>query len=103
MLLDLLQQVLPNGGTLLKSHYEARKMLNNLGLGYISIHACKYDCALFLKKFEQYEQCPTCGTSRWKIDDGKGKKIPHKILRNFPLKPRLQRLFLSSKTAVDMR
>ena len=103
MLLDLLQQVLPNGGTLPKSHYEARKMLNDLGLGYISIHACKYDCALFWKEFEQCEQCPTCGTSRWKIDDGKGKKIPHKILRYFPLKSRLQRLFLSSKTAADMR
>ena len=64
MLLDLLQQVLPNGGTLPKSHYEARKMLNDLGLGYISIHACKYDCALFWKMFEQCEQCPTCGTSR---------------------------------------
>ena len=103
MLLDLLQQVLPNGGTLPKSHYKARKMLNDLGLGYISIHDCKYDCALFLKEFEQCEQCPTCGTSRWKIDDGKGKKIPHKILHYFPLKPMLQRLILSSKIAADMR
>ncbi|KAH0647784.1 hypothetical protein KY285_033032 [Solanum tuberosum] len=31
------------------------------------------------------------------------KKIPHKALRYFPLKPRLQRLFMSSKTSVDMR
>ena len=69
--------MLPNGGTLPKSHYEARKMLNDLGLEYIYIHACKYDCALFWKEFEQCEQCPTCGTSRWKIDDGKGKKISH--------------------------
>ena len=103
MLLDFLQQVLPNGETLPKSHYEARNMLNDLGLGCISIHACKYDCALFWEEFEQCEQCPTCGTSRWKIDDGKGKKIQHKILRYFPLKSRLQRLFLSSKTAADMR
>ena len=51
MLLDLLQQVFPNGGTLQKSHHEAQKMLNDLGLGYISIHACKYDCALFWKEF----------------------------------------------------
>ena len=80
MLLDLLKQVLPNCGSLPKSSYEARKMLNDLGLGYISIHACKYDCALSWKEFAHYEQCPTCGTSRWKINDGKGKKIPHKIL-----------------------
>ena len=33
----------------------------------------------------------------------KKNKIPAKVLRYFPLKPRLQRLFLSSKTAEDMR
>ncbi|CAK8561187.1 unnamed protein product [Lathyrus sativus] len=33
----------------------------------------------------------------------KRKKIPAKVLRYFPLKPRLQRLFLSSKTTEDMR
>ena len=31
------------------------------------------------------------------------KKIPIKTLRYFPLAPRLQRLFMSSKTTVDMR
>jgi len=35
--------------------------------------------------------------------NGKKKKVPAKVLRYFPLKPRLQRLFLSSKTAEDMR
>ncbi|XP_010424636.1 PREDICTED: uncharacterized protein LOC104709773 [Camelina sativa] len=33
----------------------------------------------------------------------KTKKTPAKILRYFPLKPRLQRLFMSSKTATHMR
>ena len=31
------------------------------------------------------------------------KKDPPKVLRYFPLKPRLQRLFMSSKTATHMR
>lgn len=44
----------------------------------------------------------------WKTQGGNGdnkkqKKIPWKVLRYFPLTPRLQRLFMSSKTATDMR
>ncbi|KAL3629961.1 hypothetical protein CASFOL_026273 [Castilleja foliolosa] len=53
-----------------------------LGLGYECIHACKYDCALFWKENEKLETCPICQTSRWKLNDGTGKKIPHKILRH---------------------
>ena len=30
------------------------------------------------------------------------RKVPAKVVRYFPLKPRLQQLFLSSKTAKDM-
>lgn len=47
--------------------------------------------------------CLICKEPRYKLNDGKGKKIPHKILRYFPLTPRLQRLYMSRKTAVDMR
>lgn len=55
-----------------------------------------------------------CRQSRWKFDRGYGdielnsssskrNKIPYKILRYFPLKSRLQRLFMSSQTAEAMR
>ena len=103
MLLKLLKEALPEGETLPKSHYEARNVLHGLGLGYEAIHACKYDCALFWKEFENHEECPVCCTSRWKINDGKGKKVPYKILHYFLLKPRLQRLFMSKETALEMR
>ncbi|XP_020271111.1 uncharacterized protein LOC109846297 [Asparagus officinalis] len=66
---------------------------------------------LFWKSEEGLDTCQRCGASRWKLDKhGKeikrkanGKKIPQKTLRYFPLKPRLQRLYMSSKTASDMR
>ncbi|XP_012840363.1 PREDICTED: uncharacterized protein LOC105960705 [Erythranthe guttata] len=103
MMLTLLKKALPHGETLPKSYYDAKKILNDLGLGYTAIHACKYDCALFWKEYENYQECPVCGTSRWKVSNAKRKQIPHKILRYFPLKPRLQRLFMSPKTAADMR
>ncbi|KAJ8771877.1 hypothetical protein K2173_027054 [Erythroxylum novogranatense] len=102
MLLGLLKDVLPNCETFPKSYYETNQFLRSLGLGYVSIHACKYDCSLFWKEYGDLQSCPMCGTSRWRINDGKGKKIPWKVLRYFPLKSRLQRLFMSSKTAKQM-
>ncbi|XP_049406217.1 uncharacterized protein LOC125869837 [Solanum stenotomum] len=52
------------------------------------------------------QSCKVCGASRWKDAKHSGetklkkaKKIPCKILRYFPLKPRLQRLFMCSKTS----
>ncbi|KAL3638393.1 hypothetical protein CASFOL_017764 [Castilleja foliolosa] len=102
MFLQLMKTSFPDGETLPGSYYEAKKILRDLGLGYECIHACKYDCALFWKENEKLETCPICQTSHWKLNDGTGKKIPHKILRYFPLKPRLQRLFMSVKTSKKM-
>ncbi|CAN1289729.1 hypothetical protein LINPERPRIM_LOCUS20410 [Linum perenne] len=103
MLLKLLKDILPEGNLVPSSYYEEKKMLRSIGLGYTAIHACRYDCALYWKENELLEACPICKMSRWKTNDGKGKKIPWKILRYFPLKPRLHRLFMSSKTATLMR
>jgi hypothetical protein len=63
---------------------------------------------------EKREMCKICNTSRWKKsssgkdveasnNDKSQRNVPAKVLRYFPLKPRLQRLFLSSKTSEDMR
>ncbi|GJZ43162.1 hypothetical protein Tco_0590417 [Tanacetum coccineum] len=43
-----------------------------------------------------------CNTSRWKDSNTPGKKVPKKVLRYFPIIPRLQRLYKSSHTAKDM-
>nr|XP_015621188.1 uncharacterized protein LOC4326258 isoform X1 [Oryza sativa Japonica Group]XP_015621190.1 uncharacterized protein LOC4326258 isoform X1 [Oryza sativa Japonica Group]XP_025883272.1 uncharacterized protein LOC4326258 isoform X1 [Oryza sativa Japonica Group]XP_025883275.1 uncharacterized protein LOC4326258 isoform X1 [Oryza sativa Japonica Group] len=102
MLLKLLKEALPTGDTLPASYYEAKKMLRDLGLGYESIHACINDCVLFWKELEDYDKCPVCNESRWKIHKGK-KRVPHKVLRYFPLIPRLQRLFMNKDIASDLR
>ena len=49
MLFSLLREVLPNGQSLPKSYYVANRFLWNWGMGYVPIHACKYDYALFWK------------------------------------------------------
>ena len=67
------------------------------------MHACTYDCILHSKEFSNFQQCPICNKSRYKINDGKGKKIPHKVLRHFPLISRLKQLFASRHVASEMR
>ncbi|XP_028125055.1 uncharacterized protein LOC114321997 [Camellia sinensis] len=104
MLLGILKDLLPVSDQVIPwTLYEAKKFLRALGLGYVSIHACKYDCALFWKENANLENCPICQESRYKSNYGKGKKVPHKTLRYFPLTSRLQRLYMSRKTAIDMR
>ncbi|XP_059281239.1 uncharacterized protein LOC132034924 [Lycium ferocissimum] len=83
------------------SFYEAKKTINKLGLNYTKIHACPNDCILYFgEDNEGLQECKKCKTSRWK--DNK-KKQPAKILRYFPLKRRLQRLFMCSKTVESIR
>ncbi|XP_060965212.1 uncharacterized protein LOC133034188 [Cannabis sativa] len=93
----------PEGTKLLELHYESKMRLRNLGLGYDSIDVCKYNCAIFWKENEKKEFCPVCGESRWVKRKGKGKKVPHKVIRYFPLTPRLKRLYCSRHTTEDMR
>ncbi|XP_020962817.1 uncharacterized protein LOC107609485 [Arachis ipaensis] len=80
--------------------YEAKKIINKLGLNYTKIPACPNDCMLYWGEDEDLQECKRCKTSKW--SDAKKKKSA-KILRYFPLKPRLQRLFMCSKTAQSMR
>ncbi|XP_071699679.1 uncharacterized protein [Rutidosis leptorrhynchoides] len=76
--------------------------MRKIGLGYEVIHACKNDCCLFYKEYKDLENCPICNASRWKDERTSGKKVPNKVLRYFPVNPRLKRLYSSRYTAKDM-
>ncbi|XP_060210987.1 uncharacterized protein LOC132638006 [Lycium barbarum] len=113
MILDILRDAfefarIPN------SFYEAKKTIKKLSLDYIKIDACPNDCMLYWGDDADEETCKHCHVSRWKPNrkrntnhvpakKKKQKKMPAKILRYFPLKPRLQRLFMCSKIAEHMR
>jgi hypothetical protein len=73
-----------------------------LGLGYVSIHVCPNNCVLFRKQFAKHDKCSKYDASCWKDADGK-RKIPEKVLRHFPLIPRLQRMFLSKKSSAEVQ
>ncbi|XP_010233262.1 uncharacterized protein LOC100831630 [Brachypodium distachyon] len=92
--LKLFNLARPNGNLVPKSYSEAKSVLRDVGLDYEIIHVCKYECELFWGEYANHDHCPTCGTSRWKDTHGK-KKVPQKVLRYFPIIPRLQRFFAS--------
>jgi len=60
--------MLPMGNTILESSYVEKKMLKPLGLDYVMIHACKNDCILYWKEYENIEPCTKYGESHWKFD-----------------------------------
>ncbi|XP_040382650.1 uncharacterized protein LOC102715326 [Oryza brachyantha] len=97
-LLQLLSAALPNGSNLPKSYNEIKNILRQVGLGYESIHACKYACAVFWMEHANDNHCLVCGESRWKDKGGK-KRVPQKVLRYFSIIPRLQRIFMSKDRA----
>jgi hypothetical protein len=101
MPLKILSEAFPEFNTVPKSYDEAKKMLRELGLGYISIHVYPNNCVLFRKTYEDLDNCPVCKASRW--NDPEKQKVPAKVLRHFPLIPRLQRLFVSKKSFEDVR
>ncbi|XP_057250653.1 uncharacterized protein LOC125497806 [Beta vulgaris subsp. vulgaris] len=112
MILDLFKEALPENNTLPESFYEAQKTVKKLSLNSIKIDACPNNCMLFWKEHANADECVKCHASRWKKkEQGNGnpatkpnpKKLPCQTMRYFPLIPRLQRMFMSSKTAASMR
>ena len=113
MLLELLKEVLLEGEALSSNYYETKKVLRELSLHCIKIDACPSNCMLYSKEHVNANECIVLCVSRWKSSDvhptdefnqsSKKKKIYAKVLLYFPLKPRLQRLYMSSKTASHMK
>ncbi|XP_013688786.1 uncharacterized protein LOC106392524 [Brassica napus] len=105
-LLVLLEDLLPEANVLPKSLAAIKKFLKIFGFGYDNIHACKNDCILYRKEYENLESCPRCKVSRWKMDKHNNEikvGIPAKVLRYFPIKDRFRRMFRSKRMAEDLR
>jgi hypothetical protein len=97
IIVKLLAEAFPECNTLPKSYNEVKNLLKELGIGYDSIHMCFNNCVMFRKQYAKLDDCPICGPSRWK--DPKRKKIPQKMLRHFPLAPRLKRMFATKEAS----
>jgi hypothetical protein len=86
--------LLPREDCLPKSHYEAKRLIRKLGLNYHIIHNCSQGCVLYRGEYENLTTCPKegCGLSRYieGLDN-----ILARVVRHFPLIPRLLRMFRS--------
>ncbi|CAM8987826.1 unnamed protein product [Rhodiola kirilowii] len=100
--LRITQDLLPSPNNYPGSYSEVKRLLKNLGMGYEIIHACEFGCALFYKDFKNHEHCPMCNEPRY-LDGDVDRRIPRKVVRYFPLTPRLQRLYMSPHIAKEMR
>jgi hypothetical protein len=109
-LLGFLKDIVPSDAKLPNDAYEAKKFIKDLGLGYEKILTCRSSCMSFLKDNEKLERYTKCDASKWKQTKNEGddllqksKRKPVKVLWWFPLKLRLQRLFMSQKTNSHMK
>ncbi|XP_021746190.1 uncharacterized protein LOC110712077 [Chenopodium quinoa] len=109
-ILELIMEVLPHA-KMPASFNEAKSVLKLLGLDYNKIDACPNDCMLYWEEHEKATSYHVCKTPRWKSNDtkndiqnenGKTYRIPQKILRYFPIRKRLQRLFMCQELAKYM-
>ena len=96
-LLKLLKHdLLPRDNTCPQSHYEAKRLVKKLGLSYNTIHACKNGHCLFRNELKDAKVCPECKESRYVPNSD---SIPVKVLRHFPLIPRLLRMYRCKRLA----
>lgn len=93
--------LLPEKNEMPSDRARAKSILKSIGLDYISYHACPKDCVLFRGEYEEHVTCPVCSSSRFR-SDVQGSRVPAKILRHFPIIPRIQMMFKCKSIASMM-
>jgi hypothetical protein len=102
-IIEWARSILPEGNRLKENFYAAKSMMKPLGLGYQKIDMYSNFCMLYYLENAELTKCMTWGHSRYKPRTGRGKTlVAYKKLRYFPITPRLQRLFISPRTAEHM-
>ena len=99
LLTMLKNAILPEINTLPASEYAATKLLRKLGLEHVDIDVCPNSCMLYRGDDQHRDTCskPNCGAPRFKRVGAS--RVAQKVLRYFPLIPRLQRLYSTPKLA----
>lgn len=100
-LFQLMQKILPDGNCMPDSRADAKKLLSTIGMDYRCIHACPNDCILYDGEFEALHTCPKCGLNRYR-EDLQGTQIPCKVVRHFPIIPRIRHMFRCKSIAAMM-
>jgi len=102
-IIEWARSILPKGNRLKENFYAAKSMMKPLGLGYQKIDMCPNFCMLYYLENAKMTECMTCRHSHYKPRTGRGKTlVAYKKLRYFTITSRLQRLFISPRTAEHM-
>ena len=99
---DFVKGILPEDNVAPGSYYEVQKLVAGLGLSYQVIDVCRDNCMIYWRADEQRVSCKFCGKPRYKDTSGRV-PVPYKRMWYLPLTERLQRLYLSERTAQPMR
>ena len=84
-----------------------KNMIKDIGMDYVKYDVCINNCMLFWKEHAESTECIKCGAKRYKLSsrfdsgkkilDARGKvryrRVARKVMRHFPLIPRLKRLY----------
>nr|XP_007132656.1 hypothetical protein PHAVU_011G113600g [Phaseolus vulgaris]ESW04650.1 hypothetical protein PHAVU_011G113600g [Phaseolus vulgaris] len=100
VILMLLTKAFSQGNKDLESYFKAQKIIHELGHDYTKINACMNDCIFYRRDYLKSTSCPTYKFPRYKDPH---KKLPQKVMRYFPSVPRLQKLYVTSNTVIEMR
>ena len=82
--------LLPGENRLPKNYHATKSMIRKLGLNYNTIHTCEGGCVLNRGPYVNDVHFPKCNKTQYK---DKEEKKPCKILRHFPLIPRLKNIY----------
>ena len=91
----------------LLSHYQVERRARNLsGLITWEHHMCLNSCIAFTGPYENLDQCPSCGESRYKekdLEESDGlRKVPRQVFTTFPVGPQIQARWKNPQSAKDM-
>lgn len=89
--------LLPQSNCLPRSTYEMKRMVMRMGLEHEAIQCCRKGCILYDgEDNENLRECPHCQAPRY-IEGSN--EVPVKVLRYFPIIPRLSRLYRCPEVA----
>ncbi|XP_026431852.1 uncharacterized protein LOC113329072 [Papaver somniferum] len=104
-ILELMKELLPEENTLPSKYPEVKKMIQDLGMDYITYDSCVNGCVLYWKDHASLVKCHVCQESKYKKvfnDERKLTTVAQKTIRHFSLITRLKRFYSEPWIAEEM-